>query len=111
MSVSRHVLDVSASSGSSALNRLGTKFRAGQMQMRYTCAVRMEAIWLGRGCSYEEVQYAEFPRMAIQWGAGRYSAGVGGVIRVMGSKLATVAVRILGENWTRSVLVIESGWR
>ena len=81
------------------------------MQMHYTA--RLEAIWLGRGCYYEEVQYAQFPQMAsaIRWGASKYPAGVGGVIGVMGSKLTTVAVWILRENWTRSGLAIESGWR
>lgn len=83
---------------------LAARFRAGQMgkgakrQMRNNAS--LEAIFSGRGCDYEEKQYAEFPKMAagIRWGTGAYAAGVTGVMGVMGGKVATVTEQIMGEN-------------
>lgn len=83
---------------------LATEFRAGQMgagvkmQMRYDAS--REAMFSGRGCDYEEKQYAEYPKMAagIRWGTGAYAASVRGVMGVMGGKMATVTEQVLGVN-------------
>ncbi|PXF48602.1 R-phycoerythrin gamma chain, chloroplastic [Gracilariopsis chorda] len=79
-------------------------FRSNQLsnsqktQQRYNAS--LEAIYSGRGCTYEEDEYMNFPKMAgaIRWSTGAYAASVSSVQGAMNVRVPSVTERIQGVN-------------
>lgn len=83
---------------------MAAQFRGGQLsgiqkaQGRYNAS--LEACANGRGCSYEEEVYVNYPKVAgaIRWGDGTYAAAVKGPGAFLVNSLPSVTDQINGIN-------------
>lgn len=94
----------------SRIAALSANYRAGLMSTKDVAGMRynasLHAVHTARGCTYEEVQFMEFPKMAgaMRCGDGSYAASVGGAAAAGGvsteasGKLAALEVRLNTEN-------------